>query len=205
VVVPEQLRQISGAAAWSTLVFDNFTSNENNWLVGNHTSQYFATLNQVIAEGRYRWEAEVSLASTITTAWLNGYPVSDFHLLVNSKHINGSRGGSSWGVIFRIQDNHNFYWFHMTDSQNFAVSVQQESQWLKIVDWTRTKVIKPKGVNQVEVIGRDRYFIFLINGQMVSEVEDDHFREGLVGLAIEAYTPGEKTVYDFMDLMLRAP
>jgi hypothetical protein len=83
--------------------------------------------------------------------------------------------------------------------------VQQEGQWLNVVDWTRTKVIKPKGVNQVEVIGRERHFIFLINGQMVSEVEDDHFREGLVGLAIEAYTPGEKTVYDFIDLMLRAP
>jgi hypothetical protein len=205
VVVPEHLRLVSGVASWSTLVFDNFTSNENNWLVGNYPSHYFTTFNQAIAEGRYRWEAEVSLASAITTSWLKGYPVSDFHLKVNSKHLRGSRGGSSWGVIFRIQDNHNFYWFHMTDSQNYAVSVHKEGQWLNLVDWTRTQLIKPNGVNQVEVIGQDRHFVFLINGQIVSEVEDDRFKAGLVGLAIEAYTPGEKTVYDFMDLMLRAP
>ncbi len=205
VVVPEELRQVSGAASWSTLVFDNFTSNENNWLVGSYPSKYFATLNQVIAEGRYRWEADVSLASTITTAWLGGYHVSDFHLIATGKHINGSKAGSSWGVVFRIQDNQNFYWFHLTDSQNFAVSRQKEGQWLNAVDWTRTSVIKPNGVNQVEVIGRERHFIFLINGQIVSEVEDDHFRQGLVGLAIEAYTPGEKIGFDFMDLILRAP
>jgi hypothetical protein len=205
VVVPEALRQVSGPASWPTLLFDNFASNDNNWLVGNYPSQYFATLNQVIADGRYRWEAEVSLASTITTAWLNGYQVSDFHLIVNSKHISGSRAGSSCGALFRIQDNHNFYWFHVADSQFFAVSVQKEGHWLNIVDWTRTNTIKPNGVNQVEVIARKRHFIFLINGQIVSEVDDDHFSQGLVGLAIEAYTPGEEIIYDFMDITLRAP
>src|SRR5688572_15319406 len=69
VVVPEGLRQGSGGAAWSTLLFDNFTSNDNNWLVGNQPSELFAKLNQTIADGRYRWEAETSIASSITTAW----------------------------------------------------------------------------------------------------------------------------------------
>lgn len=201
VVVPEELRQV----AWPTLLFDNFTSNENNWLVGNFPSQYFAPLNQVIADGRYRWEAKVSLASTITTAWLKGYQVSDFHLIVSGKHIKGSTMGSSCGAIFRLQDNHNFYWFHVTDSQLFAVSVQQGGQWRNIVDWTRSNTIKPYGANQMEIIARKTHFTFLINGQMVGEVEDDQFSQGLVGLAIEAYTPGEEIIFDFMDLTLRAP
>lgn len=205
VVVTEALRQASDSASWPTLVFDNFSSNENNWLVGNHTSRYFAPLKQVVAEGRYRWEAEVSLASTITTAWLMDYPVTDFRLTANGKHITGSREGSSWGVIFRIQDNHNFYWFHVTDSQKFALSVQREGKWRNVVDWSKTQAIKPSGVNQVEVIGRDSRFVCLINGQTVSEVEDDTFRAGFAGLAIEAYVPGETIAYDFMDLVLRAP
>lgn len=205
VVVPEPLRRISGADGWSPLLFDNFTSNESNWLVGNYPSQYFATLSQTIAEGRYRWAAEVSLAPTITTAWLASYAVSDFHLTAHTRHISGSREGSSCGIIFRIQDNHNFYWFHVTDSQKYAVSVQREARWLNVVDWSRTSAIKPHGINHLEVIGQGRRFTFLINGQAVSEVEDDHFRQGFVGLAIETYTPGEKTVYDFMDLTLRAP
>ena len=205
VIVPEELRQVSNAAQWTTLLFDNFTSNDNNWLVGNETSEYFAKLNRAIADGRYRWEAEVSIASSISKAWLVGYQVSDFHLIVNSKHISGSRAGSSWGVIFRVQDNHKYYWFRMTDSQFFAVSVQKDSQWLNVVDWTRTDTIKPNGVNQLEVIARETHFIFLINGQIVKEVDDGHFSQGLVGLAIEGYTPGEKITFDFMDIILRAP
>jgi hypothetical protein len=45
----------------------------------------------------------------------------------------------------------------------------------------------------------------LINGQVVSEGEDEHFRQGLVGLGIEAYTLGEEITFGFLDMILRAP
>jgi len=203
VVVPEELRQASDE--WTTLLFDGFTSNDNNWIVGNRASEYFAKLNQGIADGRYRWEAEAGRPNSITTAWLMGYEVSDFHLIVNCKHISGGKVGSGWGAIFRIQDNQNYYSFRMTDSQSFAVSVQKEGQWLNLVDWTRTGAIKPYGVNQLEVLARGTHFIFTINGQIVSEVDDDHFSQGLAGLAIEGYTLGEKMIFDFIDVTLREP
>ncbi len=205
VVVPEELRQDSIAARWSTLVYDGFISNHNDWLVGSQTNEYFAPLAQTIAEGRYRWEAQVGKATSITSAWLMGYPVSDFHLIANCKHILGSRAGSSCGVVFRLQDNHNYYNFRINDGQFFAVSAKKDNQWLTIVDWTKTSTIKPNGVNQMEVIAYEKHFIFLINGQVVKEVDDDHFSEGLVGLSIETYTLGEKTVFDFLDISLRAP
>lgn len=204
VVVPEELRQVAGETPWTTLLFDNFTSNVNNWLVGSQTSEYFAPLNQTIAEGRYRWQGTVIRASSITTAWLMGYYVADFHLSLNCKHIHGSKAGSSWGMVFRVQDNHNYYWFRITDAQSFAVSITKDSQWQQIVDWTLTGIIKPYGVNQLEVITRDTHFTFLINGQIVAEVDDTRFPQGLVGLAIEGYTSGEALTFDFMDLTLRA-
>lgn len=203
VVVPEELRQEAEAAPWKTLVLDSFTSNENNWLVGNHTSEYFAKLNQTIADGRYRWEGLVSRASSLTTAWLMGYPVSDFHLSVSCKHIRGSKTGSSCGVVYRVQDNQNCYWFRITDTQLFAVSVVKEGQWQQLVDWTRTKAIKPNGLNQLDVIAAETHFTFLINGQTVSEVDDHHFTQGLVGLAIEGYAVGEETTFDFIDFALK--
>jgi hypothetical protein len=91
----------------------------------------------------------------------------------------------------------------MTDSKFFAVSVTEEGQWRDVVDWTRAEAIKPNGVNQLEVIAREAHFVFLINGQIVSEVDDDRFGQGLVGLAIEGYTQGEKIVFDFLDFTLR--
>lgn len=206
VVVPEELRVDSEAAEWTTLVFDNIASNENNWLIGNKSDEYFAPLDQVIAEGRYRWDAITNRTSSLSTAWLRGYQVADFHLIANGKHIVGSKTGSSWGLLFRVQDNQNFYSFRMTDSQLFGVSVVKESEWTNLVDWKRTEVIKPNGVNQLEVVTRDTHFVFLINGEIVSEVnKNDHFGQGLVGLAIEGYSQGEKIVFDFLDFTLRGP
>jgi hypothetical protein len=205
VIVPEELREDSSAAQWSTLLFDNFNANEDNhWLVGSQTSDYFDPVNRVIADGRYRWEATVRKANSISKVWLGDYEVSDFHVIVNSKRILGIRANSAWGLIFRLQDNQNYYWFRMTDSKFFAVSVTEEGQWRDVVDWTRAEAIKPNGVNQLEVIAREAHFVFLINGQIVSEVDDDRFGQGLVGLAIEGYTQGEKIVFDFLDFTLRA-
>jgi predicted RNA-binding Zn-ribbon protein involved in translation (DUF1610 family) len=203
VIVPEELRQDSEAAQWTTLLYDNFSSNDNNWPVGNQTSEYFAKLNRTIADGRYRWETETGRPNSISPAWLMGYQVSDFHLMANCKHISGSKANSSWGVIFRIQDNQNYYSFRLTDTQFFAFSMIKDDQWSNLVDWTRTEAIKPNGVNQLEVIARDTHFTFTINGQVVSEVDDGYFSRGLVGLAIEGYTTGEKVIYDFIDVILR--
>jgi hypothetical protein len=205
VIVPEELRQDSSATPWATLLFDNFTSNEDNhWLVGSQTSDYFDPVNRLIGDGRYRWEATARKANSISKVWLGDYEVSDFHMIVNSKHILGIRANSAWGLIFRLQDNQNYYWFRMTDSKFFAVSVAEDGQWRDVVDWTRTEAIKPNGVNQLEVIARAAHFVFLVNGQIVSEVDDDRFGQGLVGLAIEGYTQGEKIVFDFLDFTLRA-
>ena len=203
VVVPEELRQDSEAAQWTTVLFDNFSSNENNWVVGNQASEYFVKLNRAIADGRYRWEVEAARPNSILPSWLMGYQVLDFHLIANCKHIGGSKASSGWGMIFRIQDNQNYYSFRMTDQKFFAVSVQKEGQWTNLVDWSRTDAIKPNGVNQLEVLAQGKHFIFTINGQVVSEVDDDHFSQGLVGLAIEGYTLGEKATYDFIDITLR--
>lgn len=204
VIVPEELRQHSAAPHWTTLLYDNFGSNEDNyWLVGSHTSEYFDPVNRVIADGRYRWEATVHKANSITKVWLGDYEVTNFHLIVNSKHIVGTRANSAWGVIFRLQDNQNFHWFRMTDSKFFSVSVAKDNQWTDLVNWTRTETIKPNGVNQLEIIAREGHFVFLINGQIVSESHGDDLGRGLVGLAIEGYTAGEKIVFDFLDFTLR--
>lgn len=205
VIVPEELQQDSEAGRWITVLYDSFTTNDNNWLVGSQPSEYFDPLNRVIADGRYRWEAELGKPNSISRVWLTGWQVSDFHLIVNGKHVMGSTAGSAWGMIFRVQDNQNHYSFRMTDSGSFAVSVQKAGQWSNIVDWTRTDAIKPNGVNQLEVRSRGTHFTFTINGRVVSEVDDDHFSQGLVGLAIEGYTLGEKIVFDFIDVTLRQP
>jgi hypothetical protein len=203
--VPEEFRQASDAAQWTTLLVDTFTSNDNNWESGSQPSEYFTKLNRTVADARYRWQAQVARPNSISNSWLLGYPVEDFHLIVNCKHVAGTRAGSGWGVVFRILDNQNYYWFRITDRQFFSVSYIHQNTWQNLVEWTRADCIKPNGVNQLEVVALGTHFTFLINGQVVSEVEDNHFTRGLIGLAVEAYTPGQETTFDFMDLVLRAP
>ncbi len=205
VIVPESLRPAASAAPWTTFLAETFITNDNQWLVGSFTNDFFTPLRQVVADGRYRWDAQVGQHCNMSTAWLGAYRVGDFDLAVIAKHIVGSKTGSSWGVIFRIQDIRNFYWFRVTDNQLFAVSVVDNGQWRSLVDWTRSSAIKPNGVNQLEVMAHEAHFILSINGQVVSEIDDETFSQGMVGLAIEGYTVGEKTVFDFLDVTLRAP
>lgn len=203
VIVPEDLRQKLDALQWNTLVFDNFMTNDNNWLVGTQTSEYFDPLSRVVSDGRYRWDAHVNRDSSISKVWLGEYKVSDFHLSANAKHILGPRANSAWGVVFRVLDNQNYYWFRMTDTKFFGVAVTKDGQWSDLIVWTRTETIKPNGVNQLDVIAREAHFVFLINGEVVGEADDDRFSQGLVGLGIEGYTRGEKIAFDFLDFTLR--
>jgi predicted RNA-binding Zn-ribbon protein involved in translation (DUF1610 family) len=204
VIVPAELKQTSATDEWITILYDSFTTNDNNWPIGSQAGEYFDPLDRKIVDGRYRWELETDKPNSISPAWLMGYQVSDFHLIVNGKQITGNGAGSGWGLIFRIQDNQNYYSFRVTDSQRFAVSVQKDGHWVNLVNWTKTDAIKPNGVNQLEVISRETHFIFLINGQIVSEVDDAQFSRGLVGLAVEGYVAGEKITFDFLDFTLRA-
>ena len=204
VIVPEELREDDSAAQWTTLLFDNFLSNDDNhWLVGTQSSDYYDPVSRVIADGRYHWEATAKRINSISRVWLGDYQVSDFHLSVNCKHIAGIRANSAWGLIFRFHDNENYSWFRMTDSKYFAVSVSEDGQWRDTVAWTRTQTVKPNGVNQLEIIARGAHHVFLINGQIVSETDDDKFHRGLVGLAIETYPVEEKVSFDFLDFTLR--
>jgi hypothetical protein len=58
VIVPEELRQSSGAAGWATHLYDSFATNENRWLVGSFPSDYFAgwinLLQTAVTVGRPR-------------------------------------------------------------------------------------------------------------------------------------------------------
>jgi len=206
VILPRELRPESGVGTWSTLLFDNFVSNDNNWRAGNQPAdEYFYNMNQTVTDGRYRWDGKLKRPFTISTSWLNAYTVSDFHLIANAKHIRGSKAGSSWGLIFRIQDNHNFYWFRIMDNQFVGVSVVKNSEWIELIEWARTETVKPNGVNQLEVIARGTHFDFLVNGQAVGEVDDERFSQGLAGVAIEGYIAEEELTFDFLDFTLRAP
>ena len=203
-IVPEALR-LDDAEQWETIVFDPFTSNDNNWTVGSQTSEYFMPMQQTIQEGRYRWEAVTGRDSSISTAWLKGPRLSDFHLAVTAKHITGTKPESSWGIVFRVKGNRHYYFFHITDSQLFAISMVADDQWHQLVDWDRSRAIKPMGANRLEVIAQDSHFIFLINGELAGELDDDHYAEGWVGLGVESYRKGEKLVFDFLDFTLRGP
>lgn len=205
VAAPESLRLGSTIQAWSILVFDPFLANDHDWLVGNQDGERFAPLKRSISDGRYRWEARVRIPASIAPAWLHGYPVSDFHLRVTCKHLRGSRPGSSYGVIFRVQDNENCYCFRIIDTQFYAISRSDANHWQQLVDWQRADSIKPYGANQIEVIAQGSHFTFLVNGAVVHELDDQQFARGLVGLAIEGYTPDEDIAFDFLDITLRVP
>lgn len=203
VIVPETLRQSAEPVARTTTVLETFANNDNGWQLGVEKSRFFTSLERAVREGRYRWDAQRGPDSSTTTAFLPAYHVADFDVQVNAKHIVGSKTGSSWGVVFRGQDYLNYYVCRVTDNQLFTLACVEQGKWRVLVDWTSARAIKPYGVNQLGVLGRGAHFVCSINGEVAAEVDDDRFGRGYVGLALETYIPGERTIVDFLDVELR--
>lgn len=205
VAVPEALRRLAGVETWATLVYDAFQSDGRGWLVGAQSNGRFVPLTRSIADGRYRWEATVRARDSFSPVWLEGYPVGDFHLGASIKHVRGTPAGSSYGVIFGIEDSQSFFSFRIIDTHFFGLTEQRGGVWQTLVDWRRTSAIRPYGANHIEVIAQGDHQTLMINGQVVHERTEARRARGLVGLVIEGYTVGEEVVYDFLDVTLRAP
>ena len=206
VAVPEAFRKGVDVAKWSMAAHDYFAANAYQWRAGVETSEFFNPLTQAFVDGCYRWDARRGPRLSTTIACMANSVVSDFHCSVSCRHTVGSNAGSSWGMVFRVQNVESYFVFRMADSQHFAVAAVEAGRWRSLADWTRSGLIKPGAVNQLSVLALDNHFDLSINGQRVYELDDERGRNsGYVGLAIEMYAAGEHAVYDFQEIALRTP
>jgi hypothetical protein len=106
----------------------------------------------------------------------------DFMLDVDATQVDGPND-NTYGVIFRYQDDRNFYRLDISGDGYFAVFKRKDGVWDKVQDYLETAAVKQgNATNHLQVIAKGNQFAFNVNGQAVKTFSDKDFPNGNVGV-----------------------
>jgi len=170
---------------------DRFNSNVNNWETGYRDNEYWKG-NMLIEEGVYLWDVQetkktfISRASFYTNDYLKDN-VKDFDAYVDTKVLDAKDGDVCSGFIFRKSPDGfdaGGYYFALCNDSYVNISFRTEKDgWQNIAYLQNFNYYE--GWNRLEIIARGTHFTFLINGELIYEMDDDRQKVGKLELVIE--------------------
>lgn len=107
----------------------------------------------------------------------------DFVLDVEATQVDGP-SDNTYGVIFRYQDDRNFYRIDISGDGYYAVFKRKDGVWIKLQEYVVTPAIQQgNATNHLQVIAKGDQFTFNVNGQAVKTFSDKDFPTGNIGVA----------------------
>ncbi len=121
----------------------------------------------------------------------------DFVLQVDARQITGDLF-NEYGVLFRYQNNTNFYSFDVTGEGSFALFKLQDDEWVTLVDWQESAYLNPLGEwNHLQIICQGNRITLYANDQELISVTDDTFASGDIALFAGTFDePEVEAVFD---------
>ncbi len=198
--VPDRL---SVARQWPMAFADTFTSSTGTWFTGNYVNpRVDGTIR--IGDGVHHWQVT---PFQDTTWWLRPSipPVADFYLEADMQRIRGT-SDSSYGVIFRLQENGGFryYRFMVTDTGGYEVALFDRGDTTTLIPRRPVAHLEPGGINRIAVIGDGSQFTFYVNDHYVDTLTDHTLSQGQVGIIIGLIAYDE-AVFETSSFTLRTP
>ena len=113
---------------------------------------------------------------------------------------------NSWGVLCRYQDDDNFYFFEISNDGFYTIIVQENGEYITLVDWTESGVINQgQGApNQLTVTCDGDLLSLAVNGQILAKVRDSTFTHGEVGFEVSTFEQGGARIL-FDNLVVHQP
>jgi hypothetical protein len=108
-------------------------------------------------------------------------PFNDFCYSVLAQPVEGP-DTSLYGVVFRYQDENNFYAFVISGSGYFGVYKRVNGEYVPLVDFQPSQAIQTgQGSNILQVVAKGAKLWLLINNQEVANLDDTSFQMGRIG------------------------
>ncbi len=177
----DKSHQIKVNMKLSNIIFeDDFSDTDSGWAVSSDE-----VVEWMYQDNKYR----VYLKRADTIAWSsNGKAIEeidDFVLEVDAQMLSIGEG-SGPGIIFRYQDNNNYYVFRVDASNGYYVIEKLlDGEWTVIKEWTYSPLIKKgKEKNRLKILCIRSDFWAYINGYKLTTVVDDSFERGYIALAV---------------------
>ncbi len=108
---------------------------------------------------------------------------ADFYLEVDTAHVEGPLDNLI-GIVFRLQDNQNFYLFAISSDGMFSAGKYVGDKWQSLVEWQPADAIETGegSENRIGLLAVGDQIVFLINNEELARVQDRTFTKGKIGL-----------------------
>ena len=187
---------------WPVVLSESFDYDNGAWETGKNETDY-VTYDYSITDGKYL----MKMTAKQPVFW--GFIIdvdlhADFYFSIEVKKDKAS-DKSNYGLIFRF-DQYDKYFFNINAAgKQYAVDVNSDNAWKKILYWRNSERIDPSGSNQLAVLARASQYALFINGEEVDSFSDDTLDAGKVGFAYNLYQAGEYMKLELDNFEVRAP
>lgn len=192
---------VPGAQGADVIYADGFVPGETgNWVIeGDNAGQTAVIDEQLVIE------LDDNHIMQFTT--LPDHQFDNFILEVDARLLQGDQG-SSYGVLFRMQDTTHFYRFDITGDGLFVVERRDgESGWTRLVnDWTEAPAINQglNSTNRLKVEALGQTVTLYVNDIQVHQFTDTTYSSGTIALDAGTFVQPQAQVA-FDNLVVRRP
>jgi hypothetical protein len=191
--VLNSLQPVATAAPSGTVLFhDDFTQNSNRWGTPNSKAGEVSFLYQGL---------DIKVNQADSMIWtVSGEKYTDTKIDIDAVLLSGPTD-DAYGAICRFVDNEHFYGFLVTHDGYYGIFKMQDGK-LSLANAEGglkfSEAIRQGGVvNHLQAICQGSTLSLLVNGQVLSAVDDSSYSTGQIGLISGAYaTPGVEVFFD---------
>ena len=142
-----------------------------------------------IVDGAYILQSEAPAQAHTAIFSPEYYQYSAMILETNATLLPNSQPDSGYGLVFRYQDEDNYYVFAINGRQQVSIWVRENAAWRELRggedDWTVDEAVAPIGEsNYLSLLAVGDHFTGYVNGRRVVDVRDATFTRGAVGFYI---------------------
>lgn len=145
--------------------------------------------------GRY----EITIKSPNFVVWgLSGRDFDNFVMEVSGHQEQGSADGA-YGLIFRYQNDQNFYELDVSTDGFVTLGRYQNNTWTALIDWTPNSAINlGAATNHLRIEARGPHFVVYVNNNPIGKVDDHTFTQGDIGLVAGSRESGARVLFDYL-------
>lgn len=179
---------------WTMMLYEPFTNTETGVIQGGQDDYTRSTIEQ----GSYA--LHVFSRGLLTWSLVDGLYTSKTNLAIEVETTTDQPGIAS-GIIFRYQDDDNFYLFNVATNGLYNLELIEHGTWTPLLEWTPSRAIAQvqqaglptTNVLRVELVHNT--ITLFVNGTRLETTIDDTWNRGKIALAVNTFDQHTTTIY----------
>lgn len=202
--IPMKTQAPEPESAEGSIVFeDDFSSVQNNWLIGEIPGEY-ADVDYQIINGRYEWTVKSHKLAN-QRVWPDIPLLSDFTVTVDARQKSNNPDDCDYGILYRDPTNQSFLTFKLSNNYFTVNSYSEAEDWIEIIPWTDSNAIAQGDINKMKVTKSNDEYVFYVNDQQLTKITYTKMKEGQLGLDVDVFPPDTTCVFEFDNFIVTSP